>query len=152
MNPLSLKKNAVWLFCLIVLSQVGCDPQPEASTSEVAPAPAIDTAQPTPEAAVAKQKPAPEPAATYSPPFEDRADLFAPPKRQQQSVRDDGTGESIELKGFVDVGGLRAVLAIGGVTAPLPVGAEKFGVQVISIAPPNAVLQRGRTRWTASLH
>jgi hypothetical protein len=43
------------------------------------------------------------------------------------------------------------VLAIDGVISPIPEGGEKFGVQVISINPPHVVLQRGRSRWTASL-
>jgi hypothetical protein len=65
--------------------------------------------------------------------------------------RDDEHGDTIELKGFVNVNGPQAVLSIDGVLSPIPAGGEKYGVQVISINPPQAVLQRGRNRWTASV-
>jgi len=54
------------------------------------------------------------------------------------------------LKGFVNVDEPRVVLSIDGVISPIPEGGEKYGVQVISIQPPKAVLQRGRSRWTAT--
>lgn len=65
--------------------------------------------------------------------------------------RGDNTEELVELKGFVNVDGPRVVLSIDGVVAPLAEGGEKYGVQVISIHPPSVVLQRGRSRWTATL-
>jgi hypothetical protein len=43
------------------------------------------------------------------------------------------------------------VLSIDGVISPVGEGGEKYGVQVISIQPPSVVLQRGRSRWTATL-
>lgn len=61
------------------------------------------------------------------------------------------SGESVVLKGFADVGEPKVVLAIDGVTTPLSTGDERYGVRVISISPPQAVLQRGRSRWTATL-
>ncbi|MEX0643432.1 MAG: hypothetical protein WD468_12060 [Pirellulales bacterium] len=91
-------------------------------------------------------------AAPFSPPFPDRMELFEPPKRASGSVRrDDEHGESVELKGFVNVDQPRAVLSIDGVISPVAEGGEKYGVQVISIQPPSVVLQRGRSRWTATL-
>jgi hypothetical protein len=88
----------------------------------------------------------------FSPPFPQRQDLFQPPKRVATTQqRGESSEELVELKGFVNVGEPRVVLSIDGVVAPLPVGAEKYGVQVISIDPPSVVLQRGRNRWTASL-
>ena len=63
----------------------------------------------------------------------------------------DQSGETVELKGFVNVDEPRVVLSIDGVIAPIPEGGEKYGVQVISIQPPSVVLQRGRSRWTATL-
>ena len=96
----------------------------------------------------------PQPAAgsEFMPPFPDRLELFEPPKRAQGMVRQgEQSGESVELKGFVNVDEPRVVLSIDGVIAPIPEGGEKFGVQVISIQPPSVVLQRGRSRWTATL-
>jgi hypothetical protein len=88
----------------------------------------------------------------FTPPFPDRTDPFEPPKRAEGMVRrGDNPGETVELKGFVNVDVPRVVLAIDGVIAPLPEGGEKYGVRVISIQPPTVVLQRGRSRWTASL-
>jgi hypothetical protein len=90
--------------------------------------------------------------AQFVPPFPERLELFEPPKRAQGTVRrDEQGGETVELKGFVNVDKPRVVLLIDGVIAPIPEGGEKYGVQVISIQPPNAVLQRGRSRWTATL-
>jgi hypothetical protein len=88
----------------------------------------------------------------FKPPFPERTDLFEAPKRSQNTVRsDDEHGQSVELKGFVNVDEPQVVLSIDGVISPIPEGGEKYGVQVISIQPPKAVLQRGRSRWTATL-
>jgi hypothetical protein len=90
-------------------------------------------------------------AAPFAPPFPNRADMFAPPKRAQTAGRTDEHGEAIELKGFVNVDGPQVVLAIDGVISPIAEGGEKYGVHVISVHPPSVVLQRGRSRWTATL-
>lgn len=88
----------------------------------------------------------------FTPPFPNRVDLFEPPKRDESTKhRGDTTEELVELKGFVNVDEPRVVLSIDGVIAPLPEGGQKYGVQVISIKPPSVVLQRGRSRWTATL-
>jgi hypothetical protein len=88
----------------------------------------------------------------FKPPFPERSDLFEAPKRAQDAVRrDDEHGQTVELKGFVNVGQPEVVLSIDGVLSPVPEGGEKYGVHVISIQPPKAVLQRGRSRWTATL-
>jgi hypothetical protein len=88
----------------------------------------------------------------FKPPFPERSELFEAPKRAQDTIRrDDGQGQTVELKGFVDVGQREVVLSIDGVLSPIPEGGEKYGVHVISIQPPKAVLQRGRNRWTATL-
>ena len=114
----------------------------EASASPAAADEADGTATP---AAVAA-------AASFDPPFPHRTELFAPPRGGQSMVRrDEEHGETVELKGFVNVNGPQVVLAIDGVLSPIPEGGEKYGVQVISIHPPSVVLQRGRSRWTASL-
>ena len=87
----------------------------------------------------------------FKPPFPERADLFEAPKRASTVRRDDEHGQTVELKGFVNAGEPSAVLSIDGVLSSVPEGGEKYGVQVIAIQPPKAVLQRGRSRWTATL-
>jgi hypothetical protein len=115
---------------------------PAAATGEPTPAtPMESVASPT---ALASTE--------FAPPFPDRLDLFEPPKRAQSTIRrDDESGNTVELKGFINVNGPRAVLSIDGVIAPIAEGGEKYGVQVISIDAPSVVLQRGRSRWTATL-
>jgi hypothetical protein len=99
-----------------------------------------------------KDLPADSVAKQFTPPFPDRTDLFEPPHKSAGVVRrDEEHGATVELKGFVNVNGPEVVLSIDGVISPIPEGGEKYGVQVISIKPPTVVLQRGRSRWTASL-
>jgi hypothetical protein len=111
------------------------------ATPTVSPAPVDD------------HKNTPQPIAkAFTPPFPDRADLFEPPHNSASVAhREEEHGSTVELKGFVNVNGEQVVLAIDGVISPIPEGGEKYGVQVISIKPPSVVLQRGRSRWTASL-
>jgi hypothetical protein len=100
-----------------------------------------------------KTSPAQSVAKNFTPPFPDRAELFEPPHNSAGVVRrEEDHGATVELKGFVNVDGQQVVLAIDGVVSPIPEGGEKYGVQVISIKPPSVVLQRGRSRWTASLN
>lgn len=125
---------------------------PTAATS--APAPAPETPKLAPKSApdLANPKSTPAQAVAFNPPFPDRLDLFEPPKRAQTAVkRDDEHGESVELKGFINVDQPRVILSIDGVISPVPEGGEKYGVHVIAIQPPSVVLQRGRNRWTATL-
>jgi hypothetical protein len=151
--------------CLLCLSgaQVGC--QSSESIEPVSDESPAVTAAPTTDTPAGEQSPADiktesskeprTPAATvaqFTPPFPDRTELFEPPKRAASSVRrDDEHGESVELKGFINVDEPRAVLSIDGVISPVAEGGERYGVQVISIQPPSVVLQRGRSRWTATL-
>jgi hypothetical protein len=119
-------------------------------TTAAAPAKANSTTARTPD--LANPKVTSAQVAEFKPPFPERNDLFEAPKRAQSTVRrDDEHGQSVELKGFVNVDEPRVVLSIDGVLSPIPEGGEKYGVQVISIQPPKAVLQRGRSRWTATL-
>lgn len=144
------------LFLAVVLS--GChaasEPEPKVEPPSMAaaePKAEAKPATPTPDLANPKVASAAQPAA-FAPPFPDRLELFEPPKRAQTSVkRDDEHGQSVELKGFIDVDQPRVILSIDGVVSPIPEGGEKYGVHVISIQPPSVVLQRGRNRWTATL-
>jgi hypothetical protein len=140
----------------------GCEPSGEAPALEGA-APGASAAEKKanpPAGASAAATAAPEGAAPaqavanqqFTPPFPERLDLFEPPKRAQGAIRrQDESGDTVELKGFINVNGQRVVLSIGGVIAALAEGEEKYGVQVKSIAPPSVVLQRGPSRWTATL-
>lgn len=158
-----LHSNFCLLLAVAVLMLAGC--------GESDPAPAASPAKPNPlQAAAAKAKAATEAtqkasepdageetvvaaAPAYEPPFPDRVDLFAPPKQGARNARQttEDTADSVVLMGFANLGEPRALLAINGVVKPLSDGEEAFGVQVISITPPRAVLQRGRSRWTASI-
>ncbi len=92
-------------------------------------------------------------AQAYTPPYPERLNPFQPPMNAPR-VRTDNkqdSNSSVTLVGFANVGEPKVVLTIDGVVSPMSNGEEIAGVQVISIAPPNAVLQRGRNRWTASL-
>jgi len=139
----------------------GCS-EAEQATIEATPVANVPAAsQPASEAQLAKQgEPTPDATAAenvsaqsvqFTPPFPQRVQLFEPPQRQNMARRDDEHGETVELKGFIDVGEQRVVLSIDGVIASVPEGGEKYGVQVISIEPPTVVLQRGRNRWPATL-
>jgi hypothetical protein len=138
---------------------LGCghevDPAPEAAiVAESAASPAL-TVEPDAKPAAAPDLANPKvttAAAAFTPPFPDRLELFEAPKRAQSTVRrDDEHGETVELKGFINVDQPRVVLSIDGVVSPVPEGGERYGVRVISIQPPSVVLQRGRNRWTATL-
>ena len=149
------------LGCLFVLmTVVGCSPADESAVDESAAVeltPPADkplppqSATPPQSTDLAEAPTQKQPVAQFSPPFPERLELFDPPKRAQSTVRRDDAGETVELKGFVNVDQPKVVLAIDGVDATIPQGGEKYGVQVISIEPPIVVLQRGRNRWKATL-
>ena len=99
-----------------------------------------------------EKEPAKPTEAEYQVPFPDRTELFIAPKRQGSAIKQEGAFEqSVELLGFVNVGEVRAVLNIAGQIAPVAAGDKKYGIEVISVSPPNVVLQRGRQRWPLTL-
>jgi hypothetical protein len=55
------------------------------------------------------------------------------------------------LLGFIRLDRQQAVLSINGQITQIAEGGAQDGVEVISIQPPNVVLQRGRQRWQDSL-
>ena len=89
--------------------------------------------------------------ADYQAPFPDRVDLFVPPKRQGRARVEGEAGDAVDLLGFVRLDRQQAVLSINGQITQIAEGASQDGVEVISIQPPNVVLQRGRQRWQDSL-
>lgn len=144
----------------LALMTMGCQSTAEPPIEDTAkaaisvPAPTSEPPKPAPKSApdLANSKATPAQAVAFNPPFPDRLDLFEPPKRAQTAAkRDDEHGESVELKGFINVDQPRVILSIDGVISPVPEGGEKYGVHVIAIQPPSVVLQRGRNRWTATL-
>ena len=62
-----------------------------------------------------------------------------------------GDGADVRLKGFVNVDGLKALLLVDGNVVSVRPGEECAGVEVIEVAPPRVILQRGRLRWTEDL-
>jgi hypothetical protein len=158
-----LARHMYFLLCFVVV--VGCqsaEPPAPAPIAAIPPTPLASVNLPaTPAKATSSGPHTPDLAepkvratqvAEFKPPFPERNELFEAPKRAQSTVRrDDEQGQSVELKGFINVDQPRVVLSIDGVISPIPEGGEKYGVQVISIQPPKAVLQRGRSRWTATL-
>jgi hypothetical protein len=149
------------LWLAIACCAIGCHSAVEQSSeaAPVAEAPATpnsspeDSAtKPSAEPELADAQESPSAVAAFTPPFPDRLELFEPPKRAQGNVRrDDEHGETVELKGFINVDQPRVILAIDGQISPFSEGSERYGVRVISIQPPSVVLQRGRSRWTATL-
>ncbi|NOY29353.1 MAG: hypothetical protein GXP28_04000 [Planctomycetes bacterium] len=96
----------------------------------------------------------PQPVAdSFEPPFPGRVELFVAPKRRGRGAKQsaDGIDNAVELLGFVNVDGQRAVLSIDGLVSPLAEGSQEAGIEVISIQPPAVVLQRGRQRWQVNL-
>jgi hypothetical protein len=149
-----------WLLC-VSIAVAGCGASDDVVVEATLPLSADVTAttgaseSPTPAPSspdVADPQKTKTPVAEFAPPFPERNELFEPPKRAQTTMRhDDDSGETVELKGFINVDEPKVVLSIDGVISPVPEGGEKYGVQVISIEPPSVVLQRGRSRWTATL-
>lgn len=91
--------------------------------------------------------------APYEPPFPDRQDPFKAPQPSSRAARrsQGSTSSSVELLGFAKVDEPSAVLSIDGEVRVIPEGGSAMGVDVLQIAPPRAVLKRGRTRWTATI-
>ena len=88
--------------------------------------------------------------AAYVAPYPDRTELFVPPKEAPKSTTVTSEG-NVQLRGLVNVDQPQAILDVEGAIALIPVGAEKFGVKVVSIDDRSVTLQRGGTQWTASL-
>jgi hypothetical protein len=149
-----------WLLCVVGVI-AGCSASEEAFVEEVpVDAPVVADAAPMEQPAAststtpdtAKPEAAAVAVAEFVAPFPERQDLFEAPKRDKSSVRqEDEQGTTVELKGFINVDEPKVVLSIDGVISPIPEGGEKYGVQVLDIEPPSVVLQRGRSRWTATL-
>lgn len=152
-------------FCSMLLGGLGllgCDmtrPTPESDLPEfVQPAKADVVSEKAPAAATqAKSPPATASAEPeFAAPFPPRENPFTLPPRGPQPLVSKLPGVSetplrIELKGFVSLDATRAVLTIDGEIVSLGVGEEHRSVKVLTLAPPQVTLQRGRYRWTESL-
>ena len=161
MNPILSTQNTIRVVVatLSLCVLIGCAQQPEPIAS---PEPAVSEpvdaepiepapAAPDPKPEAETEDPAVQQAA-WTPPFPNRSNLFQPPRYTGRVARSNEEGsEAVVLMGFADLGTPMAVLEIDGVVSPLAEQGETSGVEVISIAPPRVVLQRGRTRWTASI-
>lgn len=89
----------------------------------------------------------------FQPPYPHRTNPFQQPNVEQvaRSGMLESSGGLIELKGFIDVGKPRVLLAMDDRLEPLAEGDEWHGVKVIKINHHQVILQRGRIRWTESL-
>src|SRR5690242_18345607 len=120
-HPL-LPLAAIFLWTLGCHSEVAPTLEEAALAEPSAPTINVASAEPTPAGptpAVADPKESQKVASSFTPPFPDRLELFEPPKRAQSTVRrDDEHGESVELKGFINVDQPRVILSIDGVVSP----------------------------------
>lgn len=137
---------------LLAAGVLGCGSSEEPAAPPAIPTPARAATAPQTPAAPKARRAAP-PQVAYQPPYPNRTDLFTPPQKGKQAARQSDAmyDDAIALIGFVAVDQPKAVLSIDGVMTSLAAGAQRYGIQVISIAPPEVTLQRGRNRWTASL-
>jgi hypothetical protein len=153
-------RSSYCLLCLGVLA--GCqsadEPLPAPKPIAVTPAPAPTAPAKPANAAhapdLANPKVTSAQAAEFKPPFPERPEreLFEPPKQARSNIkRDDEHGQTVELKGFINVDKPSVVLKIDNAIAIIPEGGEKYGVRVRSIQPPTVILERGRNRWPATL-
>jgi hypothetical protein len=132
---------------MVDATTVAAAPAPPATSAE---GPAATQSAGTPDIAELQQPS--NSVAKFTPPFPQRVELFEPPQRAEGAAsRDDGVGATVELKGFIVVDEPRVILSIDGVVSSVPEGGEKYGVRVISIDPPTAILQRGGRPWPATL-
>lgn len=93
--------------------------------------------------------------APYKPPFPEREDPFLRPDMTKVASAKATTGTEtfdVRLKGFINVDGMQALLVLDGKLIQVAEGDVREGIQVIQVAPPQVVLQRGRTRWTETLY
>lgn len=106
-----------------------------------------------PETPVEETQEEPTKQSAYTAPYPERRTLFSPPKQLARAPRQVSgeLADSVVLMGFAKIDEPSVLLAINGRVTPLGHGEEASGVRVISIDPPRAVLQRGRSRWTASI-
>lgn len=91
----------------------------------------------------------------FQPPYPNRRDPFRQPDVRKLASDDREAVEDtagVALKGFLNVNGLRALMAIDGRVLALAPGEQLEGIRVIEIAPPQIILQRGRLRWSESLY
>ena len=94
------------------------------------------------------------PPKTYKPPYPDRNQLFQSPRVRRSSLAGRGTrdgAQRVQLRGFVNLDGIRAILIVNGETNSMAAGDVSDGIEVISINPPRVTLQRSRVRWTETL-
>jgi hypothetical protein len=118
---------------------------PAIAAEPAAQPPAKATAGGKPSVATKKKE------AKFQPPFPQRQELFIPPAPKADAPKRHEVLADVALKGFANVGGLRALIQIGGKTVPLAAGQTLGEITVVSIEPPQVTLQRGRLRWTESL-
>ncbi len=91
----------------------------------------------------------------FEPPYPHRTNPFLRPDSRQFVTSENQWTDQItpvQLKGFIKVGTPRVLLAIDGNVLAVQEGQERAGVRVITIDPPQVVLQRGSIRWAEKLY
>jgi hypothetical protein len=149
-----MRSTLIVLVLSTLLILTGCgksEPAPPASKPVAATAkPKLATPKPAKPADDNVHDATREAMAAYVAPYPDRTELFVPPKEAPKSASVTTEG-NVQLRGLVNVDQPQAILDVEGAIALIPVGAEKFGVKVVSIEDRSVTLQRGGTQWTASL-
>ena len=159
------RRLATRMVVLLTLLLAGCAESPPQSTTDKIPS--VPTSRRV-EASPAEKTPvrlavadaAADSTASNAPPkkfeapYPERSQLFQSPNARRSSAAQrnaPSNAPQVQLKGFVNLDGIRAILVFNGETNTLAAGDESAGVEVISIEPPRVTLQRGRVRWTETL-
>jgi hypothetical protein len=89
----------------------------------------------------------------WKPPNPDREEIFEKPdpKKMIERHKTSVAAPVIELRGFVKVGQLRAVLVINGEPTSVAAGDRRGDLEIIAVKPPKVTLRRGRFQWTEAL-
>lgn len=153
---LMLRPRPIIACMALSLAQLsGCQQAELDAVTEADAAPTQPAIEPEPvaqvEVAAAERQELRQAMADYLAPYPNRVDMFVPPKDGPTSGSSYLAEGDVQLRGFVDLGEPKVILDIEGATALVAVGGEKYGVKVVSIENQKVVLQRGPTRWTASL-
>ena len=138
------------LFCTLVLSGCGIEPEAFESIREV-----VETASMTTTAEpFALQRPESE-SMQFDPPYPDRVDPFTFPSGTTIASDQPGTSilsaAQVDVMGFANVKEPRVFLRTKDTTKSLAVGDVVDGVEVIGIHPPAVDLRMGSLQWRATM-
>jgi hypothetical protein len=155
-----MKTQALVAYGLLIMlvSQSGCDVDPETLESLQSAVRTVSSAQSSPEteadsvatAALAAQSAN----AQFVPKHPHRIDPFSFPVGAQVGDSESTsmtTVAEIEVLGFANVGKQHVLLRSGETSRSMQVGESIGGIRVIAINPPTVQLQMGKLIWTATM-